>query len=52
MDCPSLQSTVPENIVWFVLLEGALALALFVFIVWWTLPKKPKDGDRDRDDPE
>jgi hypothetical protein len=36
--------------VWFVLLEGALALGLFVFIVWWTLPKKPKDrGGDDRD---
>lgn len=25
------------------LLEAGLALGLFVFIVWWTLPKKKKD---------
>lgn len=35
--------------VWFVLLEGLLALGLFVFIVWWTLPKKPKDKPGDGD---
>ena len=28
---------------WIFYLESALALGLFVFIVWWTLPKKPKD---------
>jgi hypothetical protein len=31
---------------WIILLEAGLALALFVFIVWWTLPRKRKD-DRD-----
>jgi len=30
---------------WIFLLEGALALALLVFIVWWTWPKKPKSAD-------
>lgn len=29
---------------WIFYLESALALGMFVFIVWWTLPKKPKDG--------
>ena len=26
----------------WVLLEMALGLSLFVFIIWWTLPKKDK----------
>jgi hypothetical protein len=30
---------------WIILLEAGLALALLIFIVWWTLPKKPKDRD-------
>lgn len=29
---------------WIFYLESALALGMFVFIVWWTLPKKPKEG--------
>ena len=32
---------------WIILLEAGVALALLVFIVWWTLPKKPKVGRRD-----
>jgi hypothetical protein len=28
-------------------LEGVLSLALFVFIIWWTLPRKPR---RDKED--
>ena len=28
---------------WIFYLESALALSMFVFIVWWTLPKKPND---------
>jgi hypothetical protein len=28
---------------WIFYLESALALGMFVFIVWWTLPKKPRD---------
>ena len=31
------------NGMWIFYLESALALGMFVFIVWWTLPKKPKD---------
>jgi hypothetical protein len=32
----------------WLLLEAGLALAVLIFIVWWTWPKKPRDGDRDR----
>ncbi|HEX9571695.1 MAG TPA: hypothetical protein VF969_05515 [Burkholderiales bacterium] len=31
---------------WIFLLEAGVALALLAFIVWWTLPRKPKSGDR------
>ena len=31
---------------WIFLLEGAVALAIAVLIVWWTLPKRKK---RDED---
>jgi hypothetical protein len=34
---------------WILLLEAGLALALLVFIVWWTLPRKPK---KNSDDPK
>jgi hypothetical protein len=27
---------------WLILLEAALAVALLVFIVWWTMFDKPK----------
>jgi hypothetical protein len=27
---------------WLILLEAALALALLVFIVWWTMSDKPR----------
>ena len=30
--------------IWFIL-EGSLALLLFVFIIWWTLPRK-RDIDK------
>jgi hypothetical protein len=30
---------------WIIVLEAGVALALLAFIVWWTLPKKPR-GDR------
>lgn len=35
----------------WVLLEAGLALALALFIVWWTMPrsKKPKDKGSDND---
>ena len=33
------------------LLEAGVALALLVFIVWWTWPRgKPRDGDDGRPD--
>jgi hypothetical protein len=31
---------------WVVYIEMLLALALAVFIVWWTWPRKKKDGDQ------
>jgi hypothetical protein len=27
--------------IWLIL-EAVLALALFVFIIWWTVPRKPR----------
>lgn len=33
--------------IWLIL-EGVLALVLFVFIIWWTLPRK-RDGDKNPD---
>jgi hypothetical protein len=30
--------------IWLIL-EGGLALVLFVFIIWWTLPRK-RDPDK------
>lgn len=30
---------------WIFILEGAVALALLILIVWWTFPKKPPGGD-------
>jgi hypothetical protein len=46
---------------WLFLLEAGAALALFLFILWWTLPRRDKDSadtespkaltdDRDDDD--
>lgn len=34
----------------WLLLEAGVALALLIFIVWWTMPrrKKPRDGDSER----
>jgi hypothetical protein len=37
-----------EKDVGWVFLEVVLALAIAVGIVWWTFPKKPKDGGKDR----
>jgi hypothetical protein len=31
---------------WVVYIELLVALALAVFIVWWTWPKNKKDGDQ------
>ena len=30
---------------WLLLLEAGVALALLVFIVWWTWPRRPSGGD-------
>jgi len=31
---------------WMLLLESGIALALLIFIVWWTWPRsKPRNGD-------
>ena len=30
---------------WLLLLEAGVALALLVFIVWWTWPRRPRDGN-------
>jgi len=36
---------------WIIVLEAGLALALLLALVWWTLPKKPRNGPRgDRKD--
>lgn len=31
-----------ESGLWVILLEAGLALGLVVFIVWWTMPRKPR----------
>ena len=38
-----------DALLWL-LLEAGAALALLIFIVWWTIPrtKKPRDGDSGR----
>jgi hypothetical protein len=33
---------------WVVILEMFLALALAVLIIWWTWPRKPRDGEGDK----
>jgi hypothetical protein len=37
----------PEGRVGWVFLEIAVALAIAVLIVWWTLPRKPRPRDED-----
>jgi len=37
--------------IWFVL-EAGLALALLIFIVWWTLPRKKREGEGVRSEVE
>lgn len=32
---------------WILAVEAAVALGLFLFIIWWTLPKK-KDKNKDK----
>ena len=36
-----------ESGVWIFVLESALALAVLVFIVWWTLPSKHRPDEPD-----
>jgi hypothetical protein len=38
----------PEKTLGWVLLEVLAALGIAVAIVWWTFPRKPKDGDKER----
>jgi hypothetical protein len=33
---------------WVVYLEVGFALGLAIFIVWFTLPKKPRERDKDQ----
>jgi hypothetical protein len=39
-----------ERSMWVVYLEMGLALALAVFIIWWTRPRKDRGKDERRDD--
>ena len=34
----------------WIFLEAGVALAIGVFIVWWTIPRKPRDDSKDRND--
>ena len=45
--------TMFSNGLWIILLEVLLALALAVFIVWWTRPthKRPQRGGSGPDEP-
>jgi len=36
-----------ESGAWIFLLESAVALAVLVLIVWWTLPRKHRPDERD-----
>jgi hypothetical protein len=39
----------PGTIMWMLLLEAGVALALLLFIVWWTWPRRDdKDDTRDK----
>ena len=42
--CDDDESFLP---MWLFLLEAGTALALLLFILWWTLPKKEKDSAGD-----
>jgi len=33
---------------WIFLLESFTALALLVLIVWWTLPRRKKNSEKDK----
>lgn len=34
---------------WIIFLEIGVALGLAIFIVWWTLPKKPRRKEKDHE---
>jgi len=34
-----------ESGLWIIVLEAGVALALLIFIVWWTLPRKRRDDE-------
>jgi ABC-type uncharacterized transport system permease subunit len=42
MNSQRLQSAAKVDDMWLILLEAALALAVLVFIVWWTMFDKPR----------
>lgn len=35
---------------WIIVLESLLALAMLIFIVWWTMPKKRGSNDKKREE--
>ena len=37
--------------VWIIFLEAGVALALLVFIVWWTMPRRKPENCKDQEDP-
>jgi uncharacterized iron-regulated membrane protein len=39
-----------ESLLWL-LLEAGVALALLIFIVWWTWPRRRPEDKPDSDDP-
>lgn len=34
---------------WILALEAILALSLFIFVIWWTLPRKKKEPSEQLD---
>ena len=38
--------------VWIIFLEAGVALALLVFIVWWTMPRGKPENRKARKDPK
>lgn len=39
----------PMDLLWL-LLEAGIALALLLWLVWWTWPRAKKDGDKSDDE--
>ncbi|HKO89149.1 MAG TPA: hypothetical protein VJU83_11635 [Burkholderiales bacterium] len=42
----NIESTAMDAGLLLILLEAGLALGMFVFIIWWTLPKKDKSDKK------